>query len=538
MAQYADKVKLPHRTGSTSHDLENDDFAALTRDTLIEISCTTITGVAPSLLQLLEELASPYKNIASHPVHILNSELYLLRLLADCCSGHWDARSSSRGSRSDLEAASRRSIGSYNSRYHGASRRRSPLTGARQALPESLDDATIQRLLATVKRFLVPLPPDYTIPAATILQSGALVIPHEYFDENDESLRLLRASSEDIELTTRTITEFISASNWPVVVDSLRLQLRAAQQPQSSQASTSQAGAAVDDDAFLLVSLRLIASLWVDAKKLGVVIGEACGSFLHLRKPFQHTLAIALPLLITRWLEQNPEEFVGLHLSHLRLDGGADTLFDITSSMTDQGRLKSVLPPLQITLAFLLPDIWDVATGMRDGKGGSLVKKVAFLAGLRKAVHNNQETATQCLVSLLWAARHLKHDSDSALLSFALDVLDEVRDVVFRKPSHGESAMNRDLLTAALISTTHLDLPSSSEGYGPLCLADGSPHDFKLAYVSACCYFAMEYDTRLYQPFFSHMAVFTRTFLKVWHLAVYDPLLIAFRYSKLILRDT
>jgi neurofibromin 1 len=168
-----------------------------------------------------------------------------------------------------------------------------------------------------------------------------------------------------------------------------------------------------------------------------VVIQELCGSFLHLRKAFQTTVAIVLPLLITRWLERNPGEFIDLHSLHKRLDGGAETLFDMTNTMFDGGRRKALLFPFQTSLLFLLPDVFEVASNMRDVKSSSISKKVSFLEMLRKSLRNRNETAIYCLTSLLRVARHFPLDSDAALLSFALDVQEEVREAVFRRHTPG-----------------------------------------------------------------------------------------------------
>jgi len=164
--------------------------------------------------------------------------------------------------------------------------------------------------------------------------------------------------------------EYISSSNWSRVLEYLKSALQ--QATHQSAGNTTQSSFVVDDDRSALITIRLISHFWVDSRKLSVVIQELCGSFLHLRKSFQTTVAIVLPLLITRWLEHNPKEFIDLHTTRKRLDGGAETLFDMTNSMLDGGRRKALLYPFQTSLLFLLPDVFEVTSNLREVKSSSI----------------------------------------------------------------------------------------------------------------------------------------------------------------------
>ncbi|KAK3360809.1 temperature dependent protein affecting M2 dsRNA replication-domain-containing protein [Lasiosphaeria ovina] len=69
---------------------------------------------------------------------------------------------------------------------------------------------------------------------------------------------------------------------------------------------------AADEERSALIVLRLVSSFWVDSQKLSQVIQEFSSSFLHFRKSFQNTVALVTPLLITRWFDRYPGEFVQL----------------------------------------------------------------------------------------------------------------------------------------------------------------------------------------------------------------------------------
>lgn len=516
---------------------------ALSRTTLLNISNTSIDAVADALLALLEELSRPYKTITARPPHVLHSELYIIQLLADCFSAHWQAvdflgSSTSvddeRGSSSPSSFSEQttklppsldekdtniwRSQDSRYSRQHTST------------LPRPLEDALVGRILENVKHFMNPIAEAYALPASTLLDDGASISSQIYTSTFSNSSisgsgqvgaksaeMLLDEKSEDIELFLRAILEFISASNWPYVLEHLKSTLRSLRTTYPSQALGSQTGTTADEDRMALVTLQLVASFWVDGRKLGLVIQEFCGSFLHLRKPFQHTLAIVVPLLITRWLNQNPEEFVQLHVEHKRLDGGADTLFDMTNAIVDSGKWKVALSPFQNALLFLLPDVFQVASNMRDAKSSSMIKKVAFLESLRKALRNRNPTAAYCLISLLRVARHFRLDSDAALLSYALDVQDEIRDAIFRRfaPGIDTAVFDDNLMTAAFVSLAHLNFETCHQSLAPLCLSTSAPLDFKIAYISACCYFARQTNVSAYQPLFTKASSLIRSHLKV-----------------------
>ncbi|KUJ23034.1 uncharacterized protein LY89DRAFT_635153 [Mollisia scopiformis] len=520
-------TRLPHRTGSPSYEFSRDEIVLLSRSTLLQISINRTAEVLKSLCHLLEDLSEPYKDkgIQSHPIHVLNSELYVLELLAECCeirdSGEEGDKSESASSGSAQDSKHTSPADDYGQKRR-ASRNRLLL---RNDPPEPLEEELAIRLIDAVKLFSRPISESYVLPAANILDDVFKGIRMGEPGEPDnattnghlngtEVSKLLLDMTDAIEAYTRGILEYVSFSNWSQVLDCLRSALhQAAHQPPGNAA---QSNVLADDDRNALATIRLISSFWVDSRKLSFVIQELCGSFLHLRKPFQTTVAIVLPLLITRWLERNPEEFRDLHTSQERLDGGPETLFDMTNTMFDGGRRKALLFPFQTSLLFLLPDVFEVASHMRENKSGGISKKVTFLEMLRKALRNRNETAIYCLTSVLRVARHFPPESEAALLSYALDIQEEVKEAVFRRYIPGMDTANIDssLMTAAFVSLAHLNFENCVETLAPLCLAPNTPQDFKIAIISACSHFARQSNAEEYQPLFAQVAEFVRAQLK------------------------
>ncbi|KAM3452519.1 hypothetical protein NHJ6243_009358 [Beauveria neobassiana] len=459
-------AKLPHRLGASGTRLDDDEVVQTTQATLIKLSKTTAGVVINSLLDLLEDLSQPFAKIATHPSHVLQSELYVLSLVSTCCSANWSAR------KKDGFA------------------------------PERLSEELVTRLFEVFKSVLEPIPDDYVLPAQTLLDQTSVAnvtIPRPGRGSTGgtairltDGLESLDYQLIEIDRHVKVIVEFMTVSSWTFTFNYIRTVIHTVR----STAGDSHADvlkSVQQHERGALIVLRLLSFCWVDGSKLGLLIQELCSSYLHFRGAYQNTVAVAMPLLITRWIDRYPDEFVMLHRLHKRLDGGADTLFDMTQTATETGRRRVYLYPLQTTLLFLMPDIFEVASNLREAKGHSVIKKVSFLDSLRKALRNGNEQAGYCLVSLLRVARHFDVESDSALVSYAMDVQDEVRDAIFRPSIASAAALpvwDQSMITAALVSLSYLNLDGCIENLYGDCIASSAPDGSKLAMIQACCYFA------------------------------------------------
>ncbi|KAI0397175.1 GTPase [Xylariaceae sp. FL0594] len=506
-------TRLPHRTGTHSSELKHDEIVTVTRKSIVQISTTSIAHVLYSLVSLLEELAHPFKTVAHHPPHYLQSEKYIIALAADCCSAHWQAlRKSSSNERSSLSS--------------------SAPSAANPVVPRPIDDKIVRRVISRLKLFLQPIPDGYIIPAKSVLEDDFV---HEILDPKyEDSARSLTSSSgsdtahdtlssrdqdedkEDVEPDIKVIVEFLSASNWSTSFAFVGHAIHDKHATTSSQAGTAQSATLSEEDRSLLVILRILSYLWVDSQKLGLVLQELSSVFLHFRRIYQNTVALVAPLLIFRWIEHYPHEFVRLHSQHKKLDGGPDTLADMTHSLGDNGRRRSSLYPFQTTLLMLVPEVFEVASNLREAKGGNMTKRVAFLDGLRKGLRNKNETAGVCLVILLRAARHFPPDSESAFLSYVMDVQDELRDAVFRRHHQAGDGIlfEQDLTTAALISLIHLNLDVYVDPLTQTCAQPSGPLSFQVAILQTCSYFARRPDAQNYRRLFVAVAGFIQHQLK------------------------
>lgn len=424
----------------------------------------------------------------------------MLALAADCCSAKW----------ASLRQHNIEDVNDSND------------TIDETPAPPPLDPTLVRRMLDALKTLLEPIPEDYLLPAHTLLDKVSkrnVTIPRlQSSNAPPAASELLDAHLAELDTYVKVVVEYVTASSWTASFDYFRnaiynirssMTIGGVDIPKSS----------LEAEAAALVVVRLLSFFWVDGPKLRLIIQEVCSSYLHFRPPYQDAVAVVMPLLITRWIDRFPREFVELHVRRRRLDVSADTLFDMAQRVSDNARRKGLIFPLQTSLLFLLPDIFDVASNLKEAKSGGIVKKVTFLDGLRKALRNGNEAAAYCLVSLLRAARHFDAESDSALVSYAMDVQDEVRDSVFRRPSPTSVSpsptlsietpiFDQDTMTAAFVSLAHLNLGGSTNTLVDSCIARSAPDSFKLAAVQGCCYFARQPYASQYNELFDQLRPF------------------------------
>lgn len=127
-----------------------------------------------------------------------------------------------------------------------------------------------------------------------------------------------------------------------------------------------------------------------------------------------------------------------------------------------------------------------------EQRGGSFAKKVAFLNNLRQSLRlpKSSDMAASCLITICRAGSLFPAESESALLSFALDVQNEVTDEIFKRQGWGAGGsgasvfegegVDRDVMIKAFVSSARLSVDSVVEGLLPRCLERSAPVAFKI----------------------------------------------------------
>lgn len=402
------------------------------------------------------------------------TQTYLVELLADCTAAHWDAVDAAH--KGGAPADSNSSVSAFSSRR---SRRR-------DIDPPPLDENQARYTMdLLLKLTAVPVNDDAASSKAGSMQA------------EERSLDGLPRRPSDLDRATYKVIEFLSASNWNLVYNVMRAKLKTLR--------------TTADDLYA-TGLQFIAHLSLNQKKLSLVLQEISGSFLPLRKSSQNALAAILPEAIHRWIDSHPKDFVDLHTSQQRIEGGADVLFDFAGSLTESTKRRAVIWPLQTALVLLLPEVFVQADMSGSQRGSSLAKKIVFLNNLRQALRQpkSADIAASCLITICRAGSLFAGESDNALLSFALDIQNDMREEIFKKPPHNmpapEEVMDRDVLIKAFVSLARLSVESVVEHLIPVCLDKTAPMSFKITVFAGAAVLASQANAEQYTALFEAIA--------------------------------
>jgi neurofibromin 1 len=422
----------------------------------------------------------PYEHLSprNRPQLVLLTQTYLVELLADCTAANWDA----------ADVAHQDLPFDDNTTSAFSSRR----SRRRDVDPPPLDDGQARYTM----ELLLKLTSTPNVEEAQPEKKGQ--------QAEERSLDGLPKKPSELDKATFKVIEFLSASNWPLVYQTMRAKLKILR---SSSEDVDASG------------LQFIAHLSLNQKKLSLVLQEISGSFLPLRKTPQNTLAALLPEAIHRWIDSHPKDFIQLHQAQQRLEGGADILFDFAGSLTDGTKRRAVIWPLQTALVLLLPEVFVHADMSGSQRGNSLAKKIVFLNNLRQALRQpkSADIAASCLITICRAGSLFTNDSDSALLSFALDMQNDMGEEIFKKSPLGapaaEDVVDRDVLIKAFVSLARLSVDSVVEHLVPRCLDKNSPMSFKITVFAGAAVLASQPNPEQYAILFETIAPELREYL-------------------------
>ncbi|KAF8455245.1 hypothetical protein BDZ91DRAFT_746797 [Kalaharituber pfeilii] len=491
--------RLPNQTGIADLDaVRRDEVVSLSRETLIEVAKSQIDVVIRYLVELLDGISRQYESIAprNRPPLAFATQTYLLELLADCTSAHWDA----------VEAKAFPNERNFSNAIPGAPY--IPTRPAHRREPPALDDNLAKHALDCIIRLIAQ--PVVSEDHSTINSSRPTV------PSDEPPMDGVMAKPTELDMAAHRVIEYLSASNWSLAYNIIQTKLRFLRHASDQRGSTKPA--AEDAEAS---SLQFMAHMWLNAKKLSLIIQEVSQAFLILRKSTQNIIATLVPDAIHNWIDTNPREFVELHMTQRRLEGGTETLFDMTVGLQDNNKRRSILWPLQTAIVLLMPEVFWLAGMMGEPKGSgvSTAKKIIFLENLRKSLRlsRSSDIAATCLVNICQAASYFAADSDSALLSFALDVQNEMREEIFRKQSLGsaleESMVDRELMTKAFVSLCHLSIDSVITQLVPWCLERNSPVSWKISVFAGASMLAQQANADDFIRLFSAIAPNIREYL-------------------------
>ncbi|KAK6527837.1 Ras GTPase activating protein ira2 [Orbilia ellipsospora] len=459
--------KLPNRTFEEIEDLRKDDIVALSQGTLVELSKTHVETVATELVTLIDNI-TPLESTTVRPRPpplVLLSQTFLVELLADCLSAHWDSVNEEEfGHNQDQDNTK-------------ATPRVSPLTARkiRRIEPPPLNEILARHILDLVLR-LCPSPVTTDEPAVAPAQPSTTARNGQSSTSSDEPNYVPKVS--DLDKAVYSIMEFLSASNWPLVFQTLQRVLKQLRHAGS--------------DEFDANGIQLLAHVWINSKQLSQILSDIYAAFYHIKKPHQQLIAQLLPDTILKWIDTHPQEFINLHLSQRRLEGGADVLFDIVNNMADSGKKKAIFWPMQTALLLLIPEVF-LASMLGETNRNVNAKRVLFLENLKKTLRQRfADIAALCLVTICRAASYFDTNSEIAILSFALDVQNDMKEEIFKRKFDEDTALDRDIMVKAFVSLCHLSKDQVVDNLVPRLLDRASHMSYKVAVFTGAAIIASQ----------------------------------------------
>ncbi|CAH1760475.1 9376_t:CDS:10 [Entrophospora sp. SA101] len=481
-------MKLPCNSGKKLEGLESDPLILHTVNSIVDLSRYRLNVIANNLAHLLETISKttlPNASEENIPIDILQSQLFIIKILSACVINHWTFV---RGTNHSSEPLVKQ-IQSETTQTHLDSKSNHNdhnFTNGHRVfiLPKSfddpppLDDSLAKYILSVLSRFLRQMAnlEDNTNSdrQTSIINAQDQASINLFANLNSSSSNIFEIIT-DIYRNAGHVIFYISASNWNVVFSRIKNRIGYLTSTNDERPETAE--------------LKFLECSDLNSKRLSIVIQELCGSFLNLKKTAQSAMAQVLRKSIWNWIKNFPEEFVALCQSQKKLEGGPEILFDICSNITDNSRRKKFFWPLQTMLLILCPDI--------------LSKKVAFLETLKISLKRSRsaEVAIECCVDICKASTYVSRKDSLALRLIVPEIENDLRERLFdpvRSLTY-DNQFNQSLMTDCLTALFKLN-NTTLRSFIPVCLNENAPSVFKLVLVKSCYAIASEENKFPWNP--------------------------------------
>ncbi|KAI8874816.1 hypothetical protein K501DRAFT_339050, partial [Backusella circina FSU 941] len=345
------EVRLPlNNSGKSIESLEQDPITQQTVAAIIEISAHKLSIVINQLGLVLETISKNVQQPSSPssdpyiPFDILQSQLFILRLISACLQHHWVCykketpldKTSEEEEEEEEGRNSRASVDQINA----------PLdftpTESQQVPP--MDEALASYLLSLLIKYLVQLHiieernDQLTV---TSSEHGNDALATASSKSDSQTMEYVR----EVYNTAGKIMYYISASNWPIYY----AKIKSAVNVLSSITN--------DNSDFNPPDVRLLSFACLDVAKLHTVLQELSHYFLNMRPQGKLLFAKMMRTAIWKWIETKPRQFAKICTSNNRTLAGSEVLFDLCNGAAESSRKKAILWPLQTILLTLSPDI-------------------------------------------------------------------------------------------------------------------------------------------------------------------------------------
>ncbi|KAL7282669.1 hypothetical protein ACG7TL_004142 [Trametes sanguinea] len=481
------KNKLPCNSGISLTELEADEAIQQTVESLVELSKDSLDMISLALTEQLDKLAKQMEGAGLRSADLLQSQLFLLKILSLAMASRWgsrpeDTRPNSRGSRPAPPSKPNTpdSAGPIPGRVRHASSEQLSTSATTLVEPPALDDNCARYIISVMVLILRQTAPrKHRLTSAANLtfdaswQDFESVESHE-FGATDDTLPVIPpiipgaprtmnrakhpssnslnsagvASSISSQLpqhsTVYEKTSFLVSKSilslhssiakytgriiYHLSASNWAVILNRIRQRIDALAHASDA----EQDS---VDLQLITYSALDRAKLVQCLQELSSLLMNLKKEAQVPVAIALRTAVWNWIELCPDEFNEALRSHRRLEGAPERVFDLLFDMQESTRDKAGSWP---TLAVLLSISHDrmkneFETTALGAPKASYRKDRNFTELLLRNLpfgSKYNEVAIVCGIDMCRAASRVRPPEDGSevpLVSTALDIAHELK---------------------------------------------------------------------------------------------------------------
>ncbi|KAG0224055.1 Ras GTPase activating protein ira2, partial [Actinomortierella wolfii] len=483
--------------GRSIDTLELDPLVQQSIVSLVELSRYRLGLICHHLVNQLETISKQSSMVLEDfvPYDVMQSQLFLLRILSQCMDAHWKAyRDQLTQHMREQAAAASAAAGDTDAHPSQAEISSEAAATIRQVDPPPLEDALAKYVLSVLTRFLQDAP----TPDEPVMQTEPPPNSSRRRAEPDPAPAPATLSmtnfvdpdiSGEIYKTAGRVLFYISASNWPIVFARLKARIQ--------HLSTT------NDEWPETAELKLLETASLNQRRLGQVLTELRSSFLHLKRSAQTVMATVLHKAIWNWIEVFPSEFVYLCQTQKRMEGEPYILFDICHSLATDNKRRTVFWPLQTMLLILCPDIL-LNAAMSDMRN-NLSKKAQFLEALKKSLRNKSlmDIAARCYVDVCKAATYVSRNDNSALRHVVPEIENELKDILFtpeRPYVDADGLVDKETMSSCLTAFFRLNPRQVLRSLIPECSSERAPNSFKLVLVQSFFTIASEEDRLPWNP--------------------------------------
>ncbi|KAF8076811.1 hypothetical protein FPV67DRAFT_1605221 [Lyophyllum atratum] len=477
------KDRLPSNSGVSLDYLEADTAIQQAIEALVELSHDSLDIIAWALSELLERLAKQTDITGYLAIEVLQSQLFILKVLSMTMASRWShPRSASRSSLGHPGTPDS-VTGSARLHHQASSEHSVPPPAFHEPLP--LDDNCAKYVLSVMvllmRQTASPNHPlmhpnrfsDLTFRdfeshhlASASPESGLDHPPTPYSDysrpstqestlRNQSSSNSVRSGKLSLESTihipaTKTTYEKthmslvkstapvsdliaqyagrvvfqISASNWQVVYTRLRTRIHFL----ASDTSGNPEGA----------DLQLMAHCALDRQRLVQLLNELSSLLVNMGREAQVAVAVPLRSAVWNWITTFPQEFNEAIRIRGKTEGAPERVFDLFYSMNpanDENVFWPTLAILDCVTTDRLSADFQLALGSTTKASR---KEMKFGEGvLKHAVGNTKlsEIALVCLLDICRAATYANPDIEVPLRMVAFDIAHEIKAALSSNPT-------------------------------------------------------------------------------------------------------